>query len=48
MLIKRKRDYEIELEADDKDRREEAKEIESIKAMILADKKGISVCFLAF
>lgn len=45
MLIKRKRDYEIELEADEKDRREEAKEIDAIKAMILADKKRVSVCF---
>jgi hypothetical protein len=49
MYKKRKRDYENEREADKKDRKEEATEIESIKAMILAENKqngDASVCFI--
>lgn len=47
MYNKRKRDYELERAADEKDRNEEAKEIESIKAMLIEEnKKSGKVRFL--
>lgn len=46
MFSKRKRDYEIERESDEKDRKEEAKEIEQIKAMILAKNKNVDPSLL--
>lgn len=42
MFNRRKKDYDEECEADNKDREEEAKEIESIKAMILTEKAEVS------